>query len=99
MSFYGRKRTFAVFAAVFLLVFLMLSPMAELYGKHDHGCSPNRCLICLVSSAFSELKVAIGAFLCSAAIFLYIYVCTAVRNADISPEALSPVALKTKINS
>ena len=99
MSFYGRKRAFAVIAVIFLLVFLVLSPMAELYGKHDHGCSTNRCLICLVSSAFSEIRIAFCVFLCSAANFLYIYVCAALRIAEILPDSSSPVALKTKINS
>lgn len=99
MSNIGYKRAFAITAAIMLLAFLMLSPAAELYGEHDHSCSPNDCLICLVANSLSELRISFGAMLCTATILLFIYICEAMRFREVRSYASSPVALKTKITS
>ncbi len=93
------KRAFALVAAIMLLAFLMLSPAAELYGKHDHSCSPGDCLVCLVTNALSELRISFGAMLCTAAVLLFIHICEAMRFGEIRSDTSSPVALKTKIIS
>ncbi len=99
MSISLHKRAFAVGAAVILLVFLILSPAAELYGTHDHGCSANKCLICLVANVLSDLRISLGAILCTAAIFLLINAYEAMHPEEMLVKASSPVALKTKITS
>ncbi len=93
------KRVIAILAAVILLAFLTLSPLSELYGEHDHSCCTNDCLICLVSSALSELRISLRAMLCTIAILLFIYVCEAMRFGELYTALSSPVALKTKITS
>ena len=93
------KRAVAFFAALMLLVFLMLSPVAELYGEHDHSCCTSDCLICLVSNALAELRISLRAVLCTIAILIFIYVCEAMRFGGFYTAFSSPVALKTKITS
>lgn len=93
------KRILAITVLALLLIFLTVSPAAELYGEHDHSCCPNDCLICLVANALSELRTSFGAFACTAAIFLFIYVCEAIRFGEAGKNSSSPVALKTKITS
>lgn len=93
------KRGVALLAAVMLLAFLMLSPLAELYCTHDHSCCTNDCLICLVSSALAELRMSLRAMLCTIAILLFMYVCEAMRSGGFYIAFSSPVALKTKITS
>jgi hypothetical protein len=93
------KRGVALLAAVMLLAFLMLSPLAELYCEHDHSCCTKDCLICLVSNALAELRISLRAMLCTIAILLFIYVCEAMRSGGFYIAFSSPVALKTKITS
>ena len=93
------KRAWAVFAAVVLLAFLMLSPLCEFCGEHDHSCCTNDCLVCLVSHTFEELHTYLGALICPAAILLFIYIGTAMRFGELHIALSSPVALKTKITS
>lgn len=93
------KRTVAVTAALMLLAFLMLSPIAKLYGEHDHSCCTNDCLLCLVSNALSGLRISLRSMLCTVAILLFICTCEATRFGEIITSLSSPVALKTKITS
>ena len=93
------KRTFAILAAVMLLAFLMLSPLSELYGEHDHSCCTNDCLVCLVTNALSGLRISLRSMLCAIAIILFIHTCEAMRFGEIYTASSSPVALKTKITS
>lgn len=93
------KRTAAMLAAVILLAFLMLSPLSELYGEHDHSCCTNHCLICFVSNALAELRISLRGVLCTIAIILFIYVCEAMRICELFSAFSTPVALKTKITS
>ena len=93
------KRGVALLAAVMLLAFLILSPVAELYCEHDHSCCTKDCLICLVSNALAELRISLRAMLCTIAILLFIYVCETMRFGEIFTALSSPVALKTKITS
>ena len=99
MSNTAGKRITAAVTVIFLVFFLTLSPAAELYGEHDHSCSANDCLICLVANALSDIRSSFGALFCAAAIFLLIYVCDAVRFGEVRAYITSPVALKTKITS
>ena len=93
------KKLMSILAAVMLLAFLILSPVAELYGEHDHSCCTKDCLICLVSNALAELRISLRAVLCTIAILLFIYVCEAMRFGGFYTAFSSPVALKTKITS
>ena len=99
MSTSAVKRMVAAVTVVIFIIFLSLSPVAELYGEHDHSCSANDCLICLVANALSDLRTSFGAFVCAAAIFLFIYVCESIRLGEVRCYVSSPVALKTKITS
>ena len=93
------KRAAAMLAAVILLAFLMLSPIAELYCEHDHSCCTNDCLVCFVSNALAELRISLRAVICTIALLIFIYVCNAMRIGEIFTAFASPVALKTKITS
>ena len=93
------KRAIAMLAAVILLAFLMLSPIAELYCEHDHSCCTNHCLICFVSNTLAELRISLRGVLCAIAIILFIYVCEAIRTSELFAAFPTPVALKTKITS
>lgn len=93
------KRAWAVFAAVVLLAFLMLSPLCEFCGEHDHSCCANHCLICFVSNTLAELRISLRGVLCAIAIILFIYVCEAMRTCELFAAFSTPVALKTKITS
>lgn len=93
------KRAAAMLAAVILLAFLMLSPIAELYGEHDHSCCTNHCLICFVSNTLAELRISLRGVLCAIAIILFINVCEAMRTCELFAAFSTPVALKTKITS
>lgn len=99
MSKLSCKRGFAIFAAIILLAFLMLSPLAKLYGEHDHSCCTNDCLICLVTNALAGLRISLRAMLCTAAILLFIYACEVMRFGGLITALSSPVTLKTKITS
>ena len=93
------KRTAAMLAAVMLLAFLMLSPLSELYGEHDHSCCTNECLICLVTNALSGLRIPLRSMICTTAILLFIYACEVMQFGVFITSSSSPVALKTKITS
>ena len=99
MSKLSCKRGFAIFAAIVLLAFLMLSPLAELYCEHDHSCCTNECLICLVTNALSGLRIPLRSMICTTAILLFIYACEVMQFGVFITSSSSPVALKTKITS
>lgn len=99
MSISVFKRTLAIFAAILLLAFLTLSPIAGLYGEHNHGCCPQDCLLCLVTSALAGFRISLRDMLCTAGILLFIYMCEEIRFGELPTALSSPVALKTKITS
>lgn len=92
------KRAFAIATAVIFLAFLTLSPLAELFGTHEHSCCTKDCPACLVANAFSGLQLSTRAMLCTAPIILFIYTRVAMRFGETN-HASSPVAMKTKITS
>ena len=99
MSAFHVKRTATFALAVILASFLLISALLGVYGKHDHTCSPNRCLLCLATGALSVLRdTALPAAGC-VGISLILLVLTVFLLRMRTAIFASLVSLKTKITS
>lgn len=100
MAYLNIRRLFAVFLALIFVSFLILSPLIDVYGEHDHSCSSCICVLCLTSSGLSRLLetcVLVGVYIAATFYFiLYGFVCR--RDGDADTNA-TLVTLKTKITS
>ena len=100
MAFFEPKRQTAFLLALLLFVFLLISPLLDVYGEHDHSCSPAECALCITANAISVLrKASLFALLTCVAIPAILRLSEGIRIFTRIPASASPVALKTELIS
>ena len=100
MAFFEPKRQTAFLLALLLFVFLLISPLLDVYGEHDHSCSPAECALCITANAISVLrKASLIALLTCAALPAILRLYEGIRIFTRIPTSASPVALKTELIS
>ena len=100
MAFFEPKRQTAFLLALLLFVFLLISPLLDVYGEHDHSCSPAECSLCITANAISILReVSLIALLTYAVLSVHLSLYGAFRSYTQLPHFASPVTLRTEILS
>lgn len=98
MSILQSKRRLAFILACLLAFFLIISPLLDVYGEHDHSCSANRCMLCLATAAISVVwKAVTVAVFCT--FFAFLTICPGTSCDESSGRASTPVTLRNKITS
>ena len=99
MHILNAKRLSAFSLALIMASFLLLSPLIDVYGEHDHSCSPNKCINCLTSGVLSYLRDYLFLALSIAVALTVAHISSFFRFLNNIVITFSPVLLKTKITS
>ena len=100
MAIWEPKRQLALALALILSAFLLFSPLLDVYGEHNHSCSPAECSLCITANAISVLrKFSLVALITYAALSAHLKPYGAIRSFTQAPHFASPVTLRTEILS